>query len=261
MAMGTSILLGVMGFAWLVAACTWWRKSQSDDAISHDLAYWLIAAWFLGLFLTTPLYTPYARLSLPWLMSAWILAAAMLGSPVSQRILSGKQNWQSTPQGITVMSLLGALSALGIAWTIHSRSDHLSAIWQDRAGLERTAREIQKLIDSKFPGQAGVYVFGEPALFYHLRANHQEVVVPVADLSFADHPSPLPVLLAVGPHAERSPEFQAEFQKCAPQFELLGTFPYLPSELVLLNEYPPHRLRDADFQREQTIKLFRLKSP
>jgi hypothetical protein len=80
-------------------------------------------------------------------------------------------------------------------------------------------------------------------------------------LSFADHPSPLPVLLAVGPHAERSPEFQAEFQKCAPQFELLGTFPYLPSELVLLNEYPPHRLRDADFQREQTIKLFRLKSP
>ena len=57
-----------------------YRRGQSDDASRYRrLAAWLVAAWTIGLFVSTPAYTPYPRLLLPWLVSAWLATAAVCG--------------------------------------------------------------------------------------------------------------------------------------------------------------------------------------
>jgi dolichyl-phosphate-mannose-protein mannosyltransferase len=258
---GTSLALGLLGSFWLIAACPWWNRTQPTESPAKDLAYWLIAVWFVGLFLVTPFYTPYPRLSLPWLISAWITAGAMIGSPTGQQLLFGTRPWQSAHNGIPIVVWLGFAFLLGLAGNVVVDKMRSPAGWEDRTGLERAARQIQKRVQAEYQGQAVVYVYAEPALFYHLRANDLPIVAPVADLGFVDRSSPVPVLLAVGLHAERSPSFQADFERRASQMELLESFSYTPSELVLLDHFPPAALRDPAFPREQTVKLYRLQSP
>ena len=258
--LGTSLVLGTLGVLRLVLACPW-RRRASTDSSGSNLAYWFIAAWFIGLFLATPLYTPYPRLSLPWLIAAWMMSSAMLGSRTGQDILFGRRPWQAGHDAIpAIVSLLGVAFLLGWAANLAAEGIRLPAAWEDRTGLEQSAEKIADQLESQYQNQAIVYVYAEPALFYHLRAKGLPMVAPVADLGFADRPSAVPTLLAVGPHARRSPEFQAEFQKRGGRFELLESYRFTPSPLVLLNHFPPRALRDPDFEREETIDLYRVKS-
>ena len=47
----------------------------------------------------------------------------------------------------------------------------------------------------------------------------------------------------------------------AGRFEPIAQFHFAPSDLVLLNQYPPETLKADKFRREQTIRIYRLKSP
>lgn len=255
---GTSVVLGILGAGWLIAACPIWNKSEAEDP-SRDLAYWLLAAWFVGLFVATPLYTPYPRLSLPWLVTAWLTAAAMLVSPPFQKLLAGKWGWQSKPLGDVAWVLLAVLGLSGSGMRIAAGGDSPSP-WQERTGLERIAGRIDNVISQKFAGRAVVYVYAEPALFYHLEAKGVSAV-PVANLPVSERQASIPLLLVVGPHAERSPAFQREWQSGRHQFELLGRFAYVPSELVLFNQYSPEEIEDPAFQREQSIQLYLANPP
>jgi hypothetical protein len=51
------------------------------------LAGWMLAAWFIGLSVTIPLYTSYPRLALPWHVATW-LGAGVLVSLLTSRLVS-----------------------------------------------------------------------------------------------------------------------------------------------------------------------------
>lgn len=251
---GTSVVLGALGVGWLLLACPVWSNRGDRNSSPRNLAYWLVAAWFIGLFLVTPLYTPYPRLSLPWLVAGWISAAAMLGSTPIQKLLAGKFDWQSKPSGKVALVIVAIGGILGVGGQIAMGVGGMSP-WQNRAGLERVATQITDLVSRKHDGRAVVYVYAEPGLFYQLKSKGISAG-PVADLQFSAHRSPIPVILVVGPHAQRSPAFQKEWKMAQTRFELVESFPYIPSELVLLNHYSPEDIDDPDFQREQTIRLY-----
>ncbi len=241
--LGTSLVLGLLGMVWLIAFCPWWRREREESNIPKELAYWLMAAWFVGLFLSTPFYTAYPRLSLPWLMAAWITAAAMIGSAFGRSLAFGQEPWQSTRMGTACLMLLGLSSVLVIVGKFLVDSPRPPAMWDDRTGLESIAKQIHQVVLTRYSGEAVVYVYAEPGLFFHLKAGQLQSVGPVADLGFADQPDPFPILLAAGPHAQRSESFQIEFQKDAERWELLEEFPYLPSRMVLLDHDVPEQIQ------------------
>lgn len=259
--LGTSVVLGLAGLIWLLTHCPWWRGQESEHRTGFGLAYWLIAAWFVGLFLSTPLYTPYPRLSLPWLLAAWITSAAMLGSPVVQRLAFGQRPWQSSRKGTACLCLMALVSVSAFLGKMMAAPPSPPAMWEDRPGLESIAHAIHQEVITRYGGEALIYVYAEPALFFHLKAGQLDLVAPVADLGFAGQPAPVPVLLAVGPHAERSEDFQSEFQQTTDRWELLDEFPYRPSPLVLLDQLAPEEINAPNSPREQTVRLYRLKSP
>jgi hypothetical protein len=261
MVLGTSVVLGFIGLIWLFVFCPWWHGPSSESRGGNDLAYWLIAAWFIGLIAATPLYTPYPRLSLPWLLAAWITAASMLGSPVGQRLLTGQAAWQSGRSGTACLFFLGLISVSAFIGKVMSSPPSPPAMWADRTGLESVAAQIHQDVITRIGNDALVYVYAEPALFYHLRAGQMALAAPVANLGFINQSAPVPVLLALGPHAERSESFQAEFERTIHRWELLAEYRYRPSPLVLLDQFSSAELDDLDFRTEQTVRVYRLKPP
>lgn len=257
---GTSVVCGAMALIWLVIHCPWWGNQRRNPEPAFDLAYWLVAAWFLGLLVSTPLYTPYPRLSLPWVLTAWIGTAAMIGSPNFQRWASGQCTWQHGRSGTVCLLFMGMISVSAFV-AMMSNPPSPPAMWEDRTGLERIAKRIHQEVTTRYSDEALVYVYAEPALFFHLKADQLALTAPVADLGFADQSAPIPVLLAVGPHAKRSESFRAEFQKHGDRWELLGHFLYRPSTLVLLDQFAPQVIAELRFPREQNIWLYRLKPP
>src|SRR5580692_3033532 len=88
---GVSLLVGWLGFAPVfgllfiafVILVTVLRPRNADvdseAARARNLAGWLLAAWFLGLLVAVPLYKPYPRLVMPWLVCAWLASGGCVG--------------------------------------------------------------------------------------------------------------------------------------------------------------------------------------
>lgn len=61
--------------------CGWGTTNDKSGRPGHkasidpSLAFWVTLAWFTGLLVFTPLYAPYSRLFLPFMMSVWLGAA------------------------------------------------------------------------------------------------------------------------------------------------------------------------------------------
>ncbi len=255
--LGTSVVLGLLGFVWLVLACPWWARNQ--DAARSGLAYWLSAAWFAGLFLATPLYTPYPRLCAALAHGGMDDRGGDDWFPRRARLLSGQYDWQAKRWSIALTGLVAVAGIFSAGMNAIQNDGFRVPAWQDRTGLEHIAARIENL-DSRQNRPPLIYVYAEPALFFHLRAEGLEAVAPVADLQFAEMPAEWPTFLVVGPHAERSEAFQRQWRDTSDRFERIARFRDQPSDLVLLNQYPPKALKNKNFSRAETISIYRLKS-
>ena len=103
-------------------------------------------------------------------------------------------------------------------------------------------------------------VYGEPALFFHLRAGGAQAAT-IGDLGFAEQrQSQLPpaTFLMIGPHARRDGEFLAAWKRVAERFEPAGAFEYHPSDTVLLDTYHPRELRPVEIRTEK-IEIYRFR--
>lgn len=265
---GSSVVqagLAIGGFAvrlWLSR-----HGTPSSGASSNSrLAVWLLAAWFVALLLATPLYRPYPRLTLPWLVAAWLGAGAALGQVVRRQgpeitgRSSGRSRWI-----FAGAALLAGLAAFGF-WI---SSEHLTTRgvpgWQPRTGLERIAGRIiadaadeARRLGAGGPNELVIYTYAEPAVFYHLRAGGLELVGPISNLDFVKPGAsrlPYPVFLVVGPHALRTQEFRVQWRQLSDKFEPVATYEYQASDLVLLNEYAPERLTAE--RPIETVRLYR----
>jgi hypothetical protein len=250
------------------------------------LAAWLVAAWLVGLFLATPFYRPYPRLTLPWLIAAWLGGAAAIGrfaSPANRAVSAAPAAAKFRPLTLVLGIVLAVFAALGnprilakgvTGWQERTAlQQHADAILRDcRLAIteDRAAENHRRSLRESTPFRGAnsdredvpfvVYVYAEPALFFHLSAAGV-VARPVGDLEFArpDASQPgVPVFLVTGPHAGRERRLAGHMFRYRDRFRLVHTYRSSPSDLVLLDHYSPRQLAASADRPEQELRLYRL---
>ena len=164
----------------------------------------MLVTWWVGLTLTTPLYTPYARLSLPWLVSCWLLVGWFMSRLDITFPRVAQQEPRPPVEKSTIVDVCLVMGLMGLAICFlfltpqpatHANivgPKHLPA-WSNRTRLRTATRRFIHEIDmgrrSMRPSEvagfdAAVYVVGEPALFCHLAEASQ-----TSELQFIARPS------------------------------------------------------------------------
>ncbi|QDT93756.1 glycosyltransferase family 39 protein [Gimesia algae] len=233
------------------------QSQVTESELNRELAVWLLAAWFCGLLLATPLYYPYPRLTIPWTMAAWLGTAAFAGW-LEQRaggslfdLLSSSESDQNrfrfTP-AVGVVTVAVLLVVVFKPWTM--------VAWQPRNDLEAIAQNILADLRSQSDVRsenAILYTYAEPALFFNIQSQGHPLTGPVADLEFLNSLSAQnPAYLIVGPHAATDPDFQKQFAAVRDRFELVHSYDYSPSLLVRLNQSSP-----VDVSETEPVLLYR----
>lgn len=282
-AAGSSIALGLCGTACVailgIRAVEGLRQpsrvttDQPALNASSSLGWWMAAAWFTGLLVATPLYHPYPRLALPWVMSCWVLGSAMIARVVdwcAATALPRESGRSKRTRAAVVTLLFGAVAAAAV-WLGPPWFPPRGTAWQDRGGMRRIARSI--LADAKATvatlgpsGRADVdavfYVYAEPALFFQL-----EAAAPHADLHFVSSPATslelrdpveVAVFLVTGPHAHRE---GSERHPAVQEYSLVARYDYRPSDLVRLDEVPAADLARSGGRPEESVRLYVVHGP
>jgi len=270
----SSIVLAALAVYWL------WRNVElhptdtppDEDPAAVQLALWMLIAWIAGLSLTTPLYTAYPRITLPWLVPIWLAGgAATAWLVVGIRQTADESPTATAPRGTVVWA--AGIIVVGVAVAIAGRywnPGSTWSAWQSHTGLADIAAEVKTDIEQRIAEQGGsprsdnyvVDVYGEPSLFFQLRQLGIELALPASNLRFAQPgiaaPSH-PTFLLAGPHALRSSQFKQQLAETAGRLKLLKTYQYTPSDFVLLNQHPPGEIRQADGQQRQySVRLYQL---
>ncbi|MBR9802521.1 phospholipid carrier-dependent glycosyltransferase [bacterium] len=210
-------------------------NSPTDPPLAR-LGVWQMASWSLGLFVAIPLYHPYPRLLLPWLLPCSFL----WGTAVSYLAIAfrrwTKGDWKETKTWpwpwVSVLSfLILAVIHVGIGLEDRRELKEIASFIVETAGglAEQAGGAAEEVI---------LYTYGEPALFYHL-SDAGRLVGPIGHLDFATQPPPAPTFLVTGPHAERSPLFREQWKEHGSRFVKLGEWDYTPSEFIQRNSLEP----------------------
>lgn len=279
-------LLAVSAIAGLV--CILRRKVNGDkreiggDPAATSLAAWMLCAWFCGLLIATPLYFPYPRLSLPWLIACWPLAGAVIaagarrclavgvsrGQPELSGVGAGTPRTEPTPNPVPRL-LFTAITAvlLGAPLLLVDTGQAQRGIvdwpraWQSGSMIQYIGGTTPKVIVSQLPDDAGakerdvaavVYIAGDPALFYQLAVAAPAsgiVLQPIAESSGLRAAAGTPTFL-ISRSAENAPELDA------PNLQLIGGRAFRPSDMVLLDERPASDLRNRENVPRDEIRLY-----
>lgn len=258
------LLLPAAGPAYFTigALVLWWSWSAypvtGRSAIrSDDLGYWLVAVWFLGLLVATPLYSPYLRLSLPWLLAGCcgVGIAFQLGWSSALCEGPGFPPCRFQLKWTLGRAVLCAL-ALGLGWSLNPprHREEMSRVVQtsplsDHQNFTVAASELVQTIaptqqvtnaaTESTPIPAVVYVYAEPGLLFQLRNAGLINVGPVGSLQFLqDRVSHTErrVYLAVGVHAIHDAKFLAEFAVHRQQLRHVGSWAWNLGPLVALDQ-------------------------
>ncbi|MGE3315464.1 MAG: ArnT family glycosyltransferase [Planctomycetaceae bacterium] len=247
------------------------RPSAHDDAA---LAAWLVAAWFFGTFVSTPSYHPYPRLTLPWLVAAWLGTATGISALIDKLGAPGQAatSTSETPgKRLSLVAIGAALVGLAAALAFNGEATWARGIpgWEDRTDLERATGEVvdaaRRFVRDELKRDAEglvIYVYGEPAVFFHAGKQDGILGVAVAELTFADPRSqrpPLPAFLLAAPPASRSENFAAQWKVFGDRFREVATATYTPSQLVLTDEHHPDALDNAANRPQEVLRLYQLK--
>lgn len=235
----------------VIAGCRAWR--QGSIATGELRAGCLLAAWFAGLFLTTPLYQPFPRLALPlWLAGSlgvgwWWHRCQMTSTPQTPELPSV----QGVRPALTVAVAAPVLVGLGAAlW------QPLACVWELRTGTRDVVRAWQQQFSGN-PAKTVVYVYGDPGMFYEL-SQAGFAASPRGDLQVSRVPLADDTLLIPGWNADRQSEFVAEWTQLSHRFELLAEFPVQPSTLVWFDAISPHEFRQSS-DRSATYRMYRVR--
>jgi dolichyl-phosphate-mannose-protein mannosyltransferase len=264
---------GLLAVAAVVGFVVALRRSpvDGDTSDSNRLAAWMLLAWFVGLLVATPLYFPYPRLSLPWLVACWPLAGAVVAA-IIERLPSAsleESKIQNPKSKITLPVGFAAacLALAGLVW-ISGRGVMTSgwpAAWQQRALAAGIAKvmliEIETAAARTTQSRASdveavVYVQGDPATFYQLATLSRTrpiVVLPVADATGLQPTSGTPTFLVTHAMAGVVPSAPASA-------ELVQSYEYQPSDLILLDRMPASAIRSKESRAVDVLRLDALTS-
>jgi hypothetical protein len=222
MAIQFTSFVGVIVWALPGLVCVLWSVDRSQLAEPAEkrrvVAGVLVFFWFAGLALLTPLYWPYPRLALPALCAAWIgTAICVAEGPLKGLTIPGWFSRSSWHLNGLLMFLALVVVLLALAKP-DVKKVHLSG---ERRGIQTIATQI--VAENKLGDPRVVYVYGEPALFFQLRAAGEPIVAPVQDVPTEPATidgKPVATFLVVGPHAESDSGRERLFrQRTAPRCE------------------------------------------
>jgi len=226
-----------------------WRSREAGPT---SLAAWLLTAWFMGMTVSTPAYTPYPRLLLPWQVATW-LAVGLLLQRILSRFVSDPvtpaiepEPARPSPWRLTalVISLAGLL--LSAEWMAFPRE---IPGWRDRSWVRRVATWVKReaedrsASDSRSGGPFVIYTISEPALLFQLRLLGVEHVRPLSSLRLAREDAPRPVIptfVLIGEQAMSTPGLPEELNSAWKRLGEIWYGPKYPSPIV--------RLDDADWK-------------
>jgi hypothetical protein len=232
-----------------------WRASRMPGALGSIV----VAAGWLMLLAMTPLYYPYARLTLPWLALAWLAAGALARGPgeAVQQVPAVKPGWLWFVTGSTALSLTALFSP---------RFAKLPTPWQPRTGMQTAARQFaqdirqqQALDEQTQPREPAIFVFGEPALVFHLRSLGFDIVTPVQEpaprMKNADLPTAR-VWLVIGPQGERDPAYARRWPEYREIWRQRDTAEIEVSDLMLLDLFNPREFNWDSPPRHVEMRLY-----
>ena len=145
----------------------------------------LVAAWFAGLTITTPFYYPYPRLALPWLCSTWIC----VGLAFQLWLNCANRNEEKNASVFKSNRFVVAISVLVLTFVMRLTCGSANA-WSDRTNVQLISTQFAAAVKKEtvmlgFPeDDSVVYVPGDPALFFGLKAAGLSAVGPVQGLGF-----------------------------------------------------------------------------
>src|SRR5262245_8875713 len=231
------------------------RCAPGGDLERQRLAvgFCLVTAWFGGMLVATPLYTPYARLSLPLLLATWLAAALNVCDYLQQ---AEKRFFQSRAAPHYAAAFLTAVvfALLTLAY-LRPRIE----VPSERRGIQRIAQRVRS--GDASDAQRVIYVYAEPALYFQLRAAGEQIVSAVQEVPTTAATidiRPIPTFLIAGPHAQRDPEFVRQFAAAKERWELVKEFDYQPSAVVWLDLNDPRRSPRETADRDR-VRLYRLR--
>jgi hypothetical protein len=217
-----------------------------------------LAAW-AGLLLATPMYTPYPRLALPFLV--WTIVWSAEGCRCLGRGLSRFHQTDRYRVRYAVVVTI-SLVVIGLSWQNNLR--HLPAAWEDRSGMRDAAASINRRIRTLSDGVIEdpiIFVYGEPALLHQLNQFRLPSVVPLGGFQQLERIDPefrgSIFVLTVNRDGARA----QELAKYRDNLDLVDEFHYRPSGLVMLNYWSARTVRER--QRDgylDSIGLYRVRS-
>jgi hypothetical protein len=251
------------------------------------LAFWLIAAWFIGLALSTPFYNPYPRLTLPGLMATWLaggLACRLIlalvekvadaGESATSR-LPGQRAFDRFAPRIRNFLCFGAFGACLVGLGFLEKQAYRRGVpgWDSRTSILRAAASIEQLCLNAAPRTAEanqpyvIYTLSEPGLLFQLKLRGVDEVRPVGSLSLAGPTVPPPQLksfVILGSLAESLAGFTDQFSAAANRLEPLADVREFDPSLVVRLDSPgamgeePNRNRRPEQLPPYIIKVFEL---
>jgi dolichyl-phosphate-mannose-protein mannosyltransferase len=259
------LFLGFVVFATLLRPTSDGEDSETSRA--RNLAGWLLAAWFLGLFVAVPLYKPYPRLVMPWLVCAWLAGGACVDEVLAWATArrAAQDAARANPAGLgwrTWVFLAGAIGVLTVGVVSRMSLARTRDIpgWQDRGVRARIVKQAAQYASKLSPGKPLFLVYGEPALFFDLAVDNTNPQPPLGgNFSFlapGQKPLPQPAYLLAYSGTADFDKLIAPYEKKALKLE--AVFHDTPSDLVLLDTYSPAELALGKPRPTEALNLYRI---
>lgn len=208
----------------------------------------------------TPLYTPYARLALPWLIAAWIGAGAGLDFLWRDVARVGRRDGvpTSTPSplvvGIMAVGMVCILQlglAVGIRQTLLRSTPNLTG-GSATATYEVLLQRIESVLKARQGKDSQVLVYGDPAIHFQLRLRGYRNTAVVGDLGFLSSTvvGQGPLFLFIGGDLSTRTRAEQEIGSAKARLTRIELPAYRPRVWSLLDASSPAQLR-KDPQRLQ----------
>ncbi len=224
------------------------QKSPQDELLSCCL----LSAWFCGLLIATPMYHPYARLWVPWMIAtALLISSIMPGRATTLRAPVLKFFcWSLTGTAIScsILIIAGGL----IPW-----SRALTPVtFERRDGMLLAAHRVIAIANDR----DNLFIVGasDPAIWYHL-VKHQRVAIVTTSLDVISERSTQPRYVVLGPHSQMDSGLRRAFHDAEARLELVEEILIPVSSVTLLDLYSARSLAANPQLRTQSVRLFRVK--
>lgn len=208
---------------------------------TSSLATWLALSGLSVWFITTPLYHPYARLVLPFVLTTYLIAGFWMATLLTEAESRSAHNIR-----LVLVAGIGALVVLIVALALPRTSDP----WRSSRGAPDAVAAMNAII----PTGSRVIVIGEPevAFYFHLarRPAFERADDPVTWQSIQT-----PVFMVAGVYAKRATVLREGLEKLGARLVPLGKYPVEPNDLRLLDDFSPQGARTYREHPDDTFEL------